>query len=155
MPVDIRRGHQPVSTDDNVAAEKLNAYPNLKQAARILNVSSTWLACHEDVKERAIQRASERVLPPDLLLELASRYRTRRLGAVASDLLDLAVKNAPEYVDEVEDEIDAALSALRAPVAIPDAAEFLRVAKRSLPPELYEQVERAYRAGAPDSESGD
>lgn len=144
-----------MSTDDNAAPEKLNAYPNLKQAARILDVSCTWLACREDVKERATQRASERVLPPDLLLELASCYRTRRLSAVASDLLDLAVENASEYVDEVEDEIDAALSALRAPVAIPDGAEFLRVAKRSLPPELYEQVERAYRAGAPDSESGD
>lgn len=131
---------------EELAPEKLDAYPSLRKAAAILNVDPASLSRRQDVKERAIKRGRERLLSPDLVLELASYYRKRRLSAVASDLLDIAVENAPDYVDEVEEEIDAALSSHRRPATIPNGPEFLREAKRSLPPALYKQVEDAYRA---------
>ncbi len=134
------------SAVEELAPEKLDAYPSLRKAAAILNVDPASLSRRQDVKEGAIKRGREHLLAPDLVLELASYYRRRRLSAVASDLLDLAVENAPDYVDEVEAEIDVALSSHRRPAAIPSGPEFLREAKRSLPPALYKQVEKAYRA---------
>jgi hypothetical protein len=147
-PLAPTRGGRGVPAVEELAPEKLDAYPSLRKAALILKVDPASLSRRDDVKERAIRRGREHLLAPDLVLELASYYRKRRLSAVASDLLDLAVENAPDYVDEVEDEIDAALSGQRRSAAIPDAVEFLREAKRSLPPALYKHVQDAYRAHA-------
>jgi hypothetical protein len=149
-PVSTRDGHGAPAVEE-LAPEKLDAYPSLRKAALILKVDPASLSRRDDVKERAIRRGREHLLTPHLVLELAGYYRKRRLSAVASDLLDLAVENAPDYVDEVEEEIDAALSQQRKPAAVPDAADFLREAKRSLPPTLYKQVEDAYRANGAES----
>jgi hypothetical protein len=139
------RGGQGVVPLVEEAPEKLDAYPSLRKAALILKVDPASLSRREDVKTRAIRRGREHLLTPDLVLELAGYYRKRRLSAVASDLLDLAVENAPDWVDEVEHEIDDALSSRRQPASVPDAVDFLREAKRALPTALYEQVETAYR----------
>lgn len=147
-PAASTRGSRGVPTVEELAPEKLDAYPSLRKAALILKVDPASLSRREDVKERSIKRGREHLLAPDLVLELAGYYRKRRLSAVASDLLDLAVENAQDYVDEVEEEIDAALSSQRQQTAIPDAVAFLREAKRSLPPALYKQVENAYHAPA-------
>lgn len=147
----VERASNGIADVEELAPEKLDAYPSLRKAAAILNVDPASLSRRQDVKERVIKRGREHLLPPDLVLELASYYRKRRLSAVASDLLDIAVENAPDYVDEVEDEIDVALSSQRQPATIPSTAEFLCEAKRSLPPALYKQVEDAYRAEGPMS----
>jgi hypothetical protein len=136
-------------TVEETAPEKLAGFPTLRKTAELIGVDPATLSRRKDVADRIERRGRESLFPPTLVLELASYYRKRRLSAVASDLTDLAVEQAPDFIDEIEDEIDSALSQLRRPRQKTEASVFLAEAKRLLAPELYGQVESAYNSHFP------
>jgi hypothetical protein len=131
------------------APERLEGYPTLRKTAEIVKVDPASLSRRPEVKELAEWRGRECLFPPALVIDVAAYYRKRRLGAVASDLVDYALEHAPEYVDEIEAEVEDALRRHRRPIAAPSGAVFLAEAKRSLPADLYAQVESAYSAHLP------
>lgn len=133
------------------APEKLAAFPSLRRAAEIIGVDPATLSRRKDIVDRIEPRGRERLFPPALTLELAAYYRKRRLTAVASDLIDLAVEDAPDYVDEIEHEVDETLGQLTRQPRQSQAVAFLAEARRSLPPDLFAQVENAYEAHLPVS----
>lgn len=123
--------HHPDST------ESLQAYPNIRAAAEILRVSASTLSRRSDV---ASERRGERdlVLGPAEVLRLAAIYRKRSLNDVAQDLLEHAGAAGPEEQRRVEEEIEAFFEANTISA---QRDEFLRLARRILPPELCEQIE--------------
>lgn len=125
--------------------EALVAWPSQRDAARMLGVDESTLSRRSDV-ERERYGERELRLPPAEVLRLADAYRRRSVNAVAADLLKLARDRAPELEGAVRSEIDEYF-ARRAPIPI-DNERFLAQARRTLPRALYEQVERAYSAGA-------
>lgn len=119
----------------------LAAYPTLRAAARMLGVDPSALSKKKDLPTLA--RGDERRFPPALVLDLARHYNRRALAAVASDLLDYAYDNAEDYARSVDSEIEAAMGPSPATVVSGDA--FLAEARRALPSDLFERVQRAYR----------
>lgn len=139
-----RRGRVELEVDPG----KLAAYPTLRGAASILGVDPGTLSRRADVQDEGIRRGNALVLPTELTLRLALHYRRRRFSEVASDLLDLAIKRAPDYVDEIEADIDTVHEqAQRHGSPRRDADAFLREAQQRLPAELYQQVAAAFSSG--------
>jgi hypothetical protein len=127
---------------------KLAAYPTLRKAASILGVDPGTLSRREDVQEQGIHRGNTLLLPTELTLRLAQHYHRRRFSEVASALMALAVAGAPDYVAEIEAEIDAVFEqAHTSSSPRQDAEAFLREAKRTLPADLYAQVVAEYTSG--------
>ena len=119
----------------------LDAFPTLRKAAWMIGVSPAALSRRTDLPVEP--RGREKRFPPDLVLTLARYYRKRSEYEVASDLIDHAVAFAPEFVGDVEAEIETFFGTGESGAV--DADAFLSEARRSLPLPLYRQIEAAYR----------
>jgi hypothetical protein len=120
------------------STESLQAYPNIKAAARILGVSASTLSRRQDL---ASEHRGERdvVLRPAEVLRLATIYRKRSLNDVAQDLLEQARVAGPEEGRRAEEEIEAFFEAR---VASADQHEqLLMLARCLLPADLCAQIE--------------
>lgn len=124
--------------------ESLQAHPNITTAAAMLGVSAATVSRRDDL---ASERRGERelALAPAEVMRLAAIYRKRSLNEVAQALVVYATENAPEQVEQVEDEIENFIAARREPTV--DRQEFLASAKELLPPEVYELVHKTVTAG--------
>jgi hypothetical protein len=126
--------------------ESLQAYPNIRAAAEILGVSASTLSRRQDV---STERRGERdvVLAPGEVLRLAGIYRKRSLNDVAHDLLEHARPAGPDEQRRVEEEVEAYFEAN---TITAQREELLRLARRMLPPDLYEQIEASLGREARD-----
>lgn len=124
----------------------LQAYPNIRAAAEMLDVSASTLSRRQDV---ASERRGERdvVLAPAEVLRLAAIYRKRSLNDVAQDLLEHARAAGPDEQRRVEEEIEAFFEAN---AIAAQREELLRLARRMLPPELCEQIDASLGREARD-----
>jgi hypothetical protein len=136
----------PTRNGSRVSAGLLRAYPTLRQAARMIGVTASTLSRRS---LRVEQAGREKRLSPRTVLELAAYYRKRDEYEVGGALVEYALEHAEEHVTEVEAEVDAFLRETADRDAPLEAERFLAEARRMLPDQLYERVERAYRAGAP------
>lgn len=125
-------------------AASLLVYPTLSGAAEILGVSASTLSRRDDVEGCQMGQRDLR-LPASEVMRLAYEYRRRSVNEVALDLIDRAAAVSNEGGKQVEKEIDYYVAG-RAPSRI-SRGEFLREAERSLPPEIYREVERVYDSG--------
>lgn len=124
--------------------ESLQAHPNITTAAAMLGISPATLSRRKDLaRERRGER--ELALAPAEVMRLAAIYRKRSLNEVAEALVVYAAQNAPEQVEQVEEEIENFIAARREPTA--DRQEFLASAKQLLPGEVYELVEKTLTDG--------
>jgi hypothetical protein len=128
----------------HTGAGLLQAYPTLRQAAKMIGVTPSTLSRRNLPCEHA---GREKRLDPRTILEQAAYYRKRDEYEVGGALVEYALEHAGQYVAEVEAQVDAFLSETSDREAPLDAANFLEEAQRNLPPELYKQVELAYRSG--------
>jgi hypothetical protein len=133
----------PPARGQRVPAGLLAAYPTLRQAARMIGVHASSLSRRELPVEHAGREAR---LPPRLVLELAAHYRRRDEYEVGGALVDYALAHAADYVGEIEAEIEHYFEETSDRDARLDTVSFLEEAHRRLPPALYAQVKRAYRA---------
>jgi hypothetical protein len=138
-----RTAAAPRERGQRVPAGLLAAYPTLRQAARMIGVHASSLSRRELPVEHAGREAR---LPPRLVLELAAHYRRRDEYEVGGALVDYALAHAPDHVGELEAEIEHYFAETGERDAPLDTVSFLEEARRHLPPTLYAQVERAYRA---------
>lgn len=121
----------------------LLAYPTLTEAAGLLGVSASTLSRRDDlVCERMGER--DKRIPVGEVMRLAAVYRKRSLGEVAIDLIGRARERSPADAEHVRDEVERFFEQ-GGPAAL-SGREFLAEAKRALPTDLYEQVQRVYRA---------
>ncbi len=121
-------------------ADSLRAYPNIRAAAKMLDVAASTLSRRTDLVSEA-RGERDQVLPPSEVMRLAGIYRKRSLNDVAQDLIDLARESSPEEAARVEGEIE---SYFEAQTIGPDEREqFIESARRLLPPELFERIEEA------------
>ena len=119
-------------------AASLQAYPNIRAAAKIIDVSASTLSRRADlVAERRGER--DRVLPATEVLRLAAVYRKRSLNDVAQDLINHAAETSPEEAARVEEEVEAFFE--DRVISEDRRDEFLALARRLLPASLYKQVE--------------
>jgi hypothetical protein len=121
----------------------LLAYPTLTETARLLGVSASTLSRRDDLVCERMGERDKRV-PAGEVMRLAVAYRKRSLGEVAADLIGRAREGSPRDVEYVHEEIERFFEQRESP-AVSEGA-FLAEAKRALPAELYEQVQRVYRA---------
>ncbi len=121
----------------------LLAYPTMTEAARLLGVSASTLSRRDDLVVERMGERDKRV-PAGEVMRLASVYRKRSLGEVATDLIGRARESSPQYAEHVQEEVERFFEQ-REPPVLSDGA-FLTEAERALPAELYEQVRRVYRA---------
>lgn len=129
-----------------VSAGRLRGYPTLRQAAKMIGVTASSLSRRSLPFE---QVGREKRLSPRQVLELAAYYRKRDKYEVGAALVEYALEHAGEHVGEVEAEVDEYLRESSDRDAPLQAEHFLAEAQRALPSELYERVERAYRAATP------
>jgi hypothetical protein len=120
----------------------LRSYPNLSEAAKILEVSTSTLSRREDLKPR--QRGErDQVLSAGEVLRLAAIYRRRALNDVAQDLLDRAAEASDEERRSMEEEVERFFEERE--LRTEDLESFVETARRVLPQRLYEEVEEAVR----------
>jgi hypothetical protein len=120
----------------------LRAYPNLSEAAAILDVSTSTLSRRKDLNTSR-RGDRDRVLSAAEVLRLATIYRKRALNDVAQDLLD---RGAAEGVDErrdLEAEVEAFFEDRE--VRAEGIEAFIETARRLLPPLLFEEVKGTVR----------
>jgi hypothetical protein len=124
----------------------LQAYPNIRAAAQMLDVSASTLSRRHDVVS---ERRGERdvVLAAAEVLRLATIYRKRSLNDVAEELLEHALAAGPDEQRRVEEEIEAFFEAN---TIAAQREELLRLARRMLPPELCEQIDASLAREAGD-----
>jgi len=83
----------------------------------------------------AVERGRERRLRPREVLRLAAYYRKRPLYEVGGRLIQRALCDAPDWLDEVGAEVDAFLDgAPETRDSVLEPGAFLAEAKRALPP---------------------
>jgi hypothetical protein len=136
---------------DEVPPALLRAWPTLRGAADLVGVNASTISRRSDL--RAESRGGELRIRPAEVLRLGAYFKRRPLDEIASDLLDFAYEQAPDSAGAVDEEIEAYLGpASGGPVV----GSFLAEARRGLPPELFAEVERVYRAagGREDLTSG-
>jgi hypothetical protein len=126
-----------------VSAGLLQAYPTLRQAAKMIGVTPSSLSRRSLAFEQA---GREKRLAPSIVLELAAYYRKRDEYEVGGALVDYALEHAEEYAPQVEAEVDAYLRATTDRDAPLEADHFLAELRRSLSEDTYERVARIYRA---------
>lgn len=121
----------------------LRAYPNLSEAAAILDVSTSTLSRRKDLSTSR-RGDRDRVLSAAEVLRLATIYRKRALNDVAQDLLDLGAAGGVGERRDLELEVEAFFEdrELRAE----GVEAFIETARRLLPPRLFGEVEGAVRA---------
>ncbi len=117
-------------------------YPSQRETAKILGIKESRLSRAND---GAIRVSGGIRFPPQLVLELAAKYRESSLNEVAGALLEHVRANAPEHEDHIKAEIDEFFATLSSPPLDPE--RFLDEARRTLPRRLFEQVRRAYEEG--------
>lgn len=135
--------YAPARRDTRVSPGLLQAYPTLRQAAKMIGVTTSSLSRRPLDFE---QTGREKRLPPTTVLELAAYYRKRDEYEVGGALVDYALEHAEEFVPQVEAEVDGYLRATADRDAPLDSDRFLAEARRSLPDDVYETVERIYRS---------
>lgn len=116
----------------------LQAYPNIRAAAKILGVSPSTLSRRPDLRVEA-RGERDRVLSAAEILRLGAIFRKRSLNDVAYDLLEHARAADPADAQRVENEIEAFFE-----VGVPSTdqrEQFITLARRLLPPDLYAQIE--------------
>lgn len=116
----------------------LNAFPNIRAAARMLGVAASTLSRRADVHPRA-RGERDRVLLASEVLRLASIFRRRSVNDVAQDLLDYAREHAPQDAGSVAEEIEQYFE----DAALGESAreQLLTLAHRMLSPVLCERIE--------------
>lgn len=115
------------------------AYPNLGEAAAILDVSKATLSRRQN-QLSPIRVGNQLRFSPASLIREAVYHRRRRLAAVGQSLVDYAREHEPFATAEIQDEVDRALET----VTLEDALTyegFLSDAQKALPPEVYARVE--------------
>ena len=143
VPITHHTATAPRTREERVPVGLLAAYPTLRQAARMIGVHASSLSRRDLPVQHAGREAR---LSPRLVLELAAHYRRRDEYEVGGALVDYALAHAPDRVGEIEAEIEHYFEETSARDAPLDHENFLAEARRHLPPALYAQVERAYRA---------
>jgi hypothetical protein len=128
-------------------ADSLRAYPNIRAAAKMLDVAASTLSRRGDLVAEA-RGERDQVLPPGEVMRLAGIYRKRSLNDVAQDLIDLARESSPEDATRVEAEIESYFEAQA--IGPGERERFLESARRLLPPELVRQVEAVMAEEADD-----
>ncbi len=120
----------------------LSGYPNLSEAAAILDVSTSTLSRRKDLSPLP-RGERDLVLSAMEVLRLAAIYRKRALTDVAQDLLDRGADGGAEK-QRVETEVEGFFEdrELRAE----DVEGFVETARRLLPPGLFDAVEKTVRA---------
>jgi len=121
-------------------ADSLCAYPNIRAAAKMLDVAASTLSRRNDLVSEA-RGERDQVLPPSEVMRLAGIYRKRSLNDVAQDLINLAAESSPEEAARVEGEINSYFETQT--ISLPERERFIESARRLLPPELFERVEEA------------
>jgi hypothetical protein len=125
--------------------ESLQAHPNIRQAAEMLDVAASTLSRRADV---ARERRGDRdvVLAPGEVLRLGAIYRRRSLNDLAQDLIDHAEAVGADEKRRVEEEVEAFFEQ---DTVAAEREELLRLARRRLPPELVDQIEASFAREAP------
>ncbi len=132
----------------------LLAYPTLTEAAGLLGLSASTLSRRDDLLCERMGERDKRI-PVGEVMRLAVVYRKRSLGEVAADLISRARERSPGDAEHVQEEIERFFEQSEAPAL--SGGAFLAEAKRALPAELYEQVQRVYEAsegGSPALSAG-
>lgn len=133
----------PLGQDE--AAVPPSAYPNQREAARMLGISESTLSRRSDLATIPVGER-ERRYPTVSVLGAASFYKKRTLNQVAGDLLSHAAAADPAYRDLVQEEIDHYFKQRVPPL---DPQRFLDEARRTLPRHLYDRVLQTYQVGLP------
>ena len=141
MPITGLAASRPRAGGDRVSVALLAAYPTLRQAARMVGVSPSSLS-RRNLPVEHVAGVGDK-LRPRLVLELAAYYRRRDEYEVGGALVDYAQTHAPDYLGEVEHEIDAYFKDTSKRDASLETGRFLEDARRRLPAKLYAQVERS------------
>lgn len=88
------------------------AYPTISEAATLIGVPSATLSARiPEIQGRLILGGHETRFPPHVVLALGAEYRNRDSSEIAAGLIDLAYERAPEFVAEIEGQVDVFLDA--------------------------------------------
>jgi hypothetical protein len=120
--------------------ESLQAHPNIRTAAEMLDVAASTLSRRADL---AREQRGERdvVLSPGEVLRLGAIYRRRSLNDLAQTLIDHAEAAGPDERRRVEEEVEAFFEDN---TVAAEREELVRLARRRLPPELVEEIEASF-----------
>lgn len=131
--------------DRTDATESLQAHPNIRKAAEMLDVAASTLSRRADL---AREQRGERdlVLAPGEVLRLGAIYRRRSLNDIAQDLIDYAETVGVDDKLRVEAEVERFFEA---DTLVAEREELLRLARRRLPVALVEQIEASFAREAP------
>lgn len=121
-------------------AASLQAYPNIRTAAEIIGVAPSTLSRRSDVSTEG-RGERDRVLSPAEVLRVATIYRKRSLNEVAQALINHARDVSEDEASRIEEEVEQFFETRDLPEA--RKADLLDLARRLLPPALYERVEVA------------
>jgi hypothetical protein len=133
----------------------LQAHPNIRTAAQLLDVSPSTLSRRKDLAAHP-RGDRDRVLSPKEVLRLAAIYRKRSLNDVAQDLIDHARQASATEAARVEEEVEEFFE--QRAVSDERRDEFLALARQLLPASLYEEIEATLAergAALPDALVGD
>lgn len=117
--------------------ESLQAYPNIRTAAEMLDVAPSTISRREDLYAEP-RGERDRVLAPGEVLRLGRIFRKRSINDVAQALLDHADQFGQDARARVESEIEAHFEEHTVAAQV---EELRRLARQMLPPELADQVE--------------
>jgi hypothetical protein len=141
-----------VNTPQNSVTD---AFPNLRQTADIINVTAASLQRRLPRLAGSLSYVDDEVLfPPVVVLELARLYRSRDTSEVAAELVDLALAQAPDFASEIEGQVDVSLDAEVETAASINQQQFLKEAKRRLPPKLYAKTGTTLSGDHPPANGG-
>jgi hypothetical protein len=135
-----------MQTRESSETRSLNAYPNIRTAAKLLDVAASTLSRRADVQSQA-RGERDRVLLAGEVLRLASIFRRRSINDVAQDLLDYADRHAPQETERVAEEIEQYFE----DAALGDGSgeQLLTLAHRMLSPALCKKIEAELQASGP------
>lgn len=120
-------------------ADSLEAYPNLSVAAEMLGVAASTISRRPDLEAEG-RGERDRVLAPAEVLRLARIFRKRSINQVAQALLDHAEEFGTDAKAQAERQIEEHFEAYSVEAQI---NELRALARKMLPPELAEQVEKS------------
>lgn len=118
------------------------AYPTLREAATMLGVAAPTLSRLPDLKYIRAGGRDHRI-PAGEVLRLTQHFRRRSLEEVAFQLIDYSKAHALGMESAVTAEVDEYLSQSYRATPEGSLEQFLRDARRLLPPGLFSQVATA------------
>jgi hypothetical protein len=118
------------------------AYPTLRDAAVMVGVTAPTLSRLPDLHYIQAGGRDHRV-PANEVLRLTQHFRRRSLEEVAFQLIAYCKEHAPAAESAVTAQVDEELSRSYQESPEPSLEDFLRDARKLLPPSLFNQVARA------------